>query len=202
MEDGGKAWLKCRVVLLAALLADCSNLYLSVMEVTKKKVLQAIKKAAEGHSNKDEVERMLKNKDTYAEMVLASITSGEYLRHIEYRKLTKRNPNGKLRHIDSPMLFTFVLQHLFLVMAKPLYDPHDNFSGINCKPGCGITSSQKKNSVVHRLKHVLYDRRDLNYVLIVDQRKCYEHITPKIMRKEMRKLTNDKKLIEFGMLAG
>lgn len=132
------------------------------MEVTKEHVLQAIRKAAEGHSNKLEVDRMTANPDTYAEMVLASIASGEYLRHLRYRTLTKTNPNGKVRHIESPQLYTFVLQHLFLVLAKPLYDPHDNFNGINCKPGCGITSSHKSNSVIHRLKHLMYDRRDLN----------------------------------------
>lgn len=172
------------------------------MEVTKDKVLKAIEKAAEGHSNTDEVDRMMENKDTYANMVLASIQSGEYRRHLQYRKLVKQNPNGKVRHIDSPMLFTFVLQHLFLVMAKPIYDSHDNFNGINCKPGCGITSAQKKNSVIHRLKHVIYDRRDLNYALIIDQRKCYEHITPKILRKEMRNITDDHDLIEFGIDVG
>ena len=172
------------------------------MEVTKTHVLKAIKKAAEGHSNKVEVERMMENSDAYAEMVLASIKSGGYRRHLRYHKLTKVNPNGKVRHIESPELYTFVLQHLFLVLAKPIYDNHDNFNGINCKPGCGITSSQKATSVIHRLKHLMYDRRDLNYGLVIDQRKCYEHITPKIFRKEFRKLTNDRELIEFGIDIG
>jgi len=193
MEAGGKVGLKCLK------LADCSNLNLSVMEVTKEKVLKAMRKAAEGHSNKDEVERMMENADTYSDMVLASIKTGEYRRHLQYRKLTKRNPNGKLRRIDSPMLFPFVLQHLFIVLAKPLYDPHDNFNGINCKPGCGITSSDGRNSVIHRLKHLMYDRRDLQWCIIIDQRKCYEHIRPKIFRRAMRWLTNDRELIEFGI---
>ena len=136
--------------------------------------------AAKGHSNKDEVERMMANANTYADSVLASIANGEYRKQLKYRKLIKQNPNGKVRHIDSPMLFTFVLQHLFNIMAKPLYDWHDNRNGINCKPGCGITSSDKADSVIHRLKHLMYDRRDLHYCLIIDQRKCYEHIKPKI----------------------
>lgn len=155
--------------------------------------------AAKGHSNKDEVGRMMANADAYAESVLASIANGEYRKQLKYRKLIKQNPNGKVRHIDSPLLFTFVLQHLFNIMAKPLYDWHDNRNGINCKPGCGITSSDKSNSVIHRLKHLVYDRRDLNYCLIIDQRKCYEHIRPKVFRKAMRKLTDDRELIEFGI---
>ena len=172
------------------------------MEVTKEQVLQAIGKAAEGHSNKGEVERMTANSDTYADMVLASIASGEYRRHLRYRTLTKVNPNGKVRHIESPMLFTFVLQHLFLVLAKPIYDRHDNFNGLNCKPGCGITSNDRSKSVIRRLKRVVYDRRDLHYCLIIDQRKCYQHIKPKIFRREMRKITDDRELIEFGIDVG
>lgn len=155
--------------------------------------------AAKGHSNKAEVERMMANANIYADSVLASIANGEYRNHLKYRKLTKQNPNGKVRHIDSPMLFTFVLQHLFIIMAKPLYDCHDNRNGINCKPGCGIASSDKANSVIHRLKHLVYDRRDLTYCVIIDQRKCYEHIRPKTFRNAMRRLTDDRELIEFGI---
>ena len=169
------------------------------MTVTEDIVRAAMSNAAKGHSNKDEVGRMLNNADAYAKSVVASIASGEYRKHLKYRKLTKQNPNGKVRHIDSPLLFTFVLQHLFIMMAKPYYDWHDNKNGINCKPGCGITSSDKANSVIHRLKHLVYDRRDLNYCLIVDQRKCYEHISPKIFRRAMRRLTADRDLIEFGI---
>lgn len=172
------------------------------MNVTKDIVISAMRNAAKGHSDKRETERMMANAETYAESVLESIKSGEYKNHLHYRKLTKVNPNGKTRYIDSPLLFTFVLQHLFIVMAKRYYDWHDNYNGINCKPGCGITSSNKAHSVIHRLKKMVYDRRDLNYCVIIDQRKCYEHITPKLFRRAMRKLTNDRDLIEFGIAVG
>lgn len=172
------------------------------MKVMRDMVLAAMRNAARGHSNKDEVERMMANADAYSEMVMASIANGEYRKYLNYRKLKKQNPNGKERRIDSPLLFTFVLQHLFNLMAKPYYDWHDNRNGLNCKPGCGITSSDKSKSVIHRLKHLVYDRRDLNYVVIVDQRKCYEHIRPKIFRKAMRQLTDDRELIEFGIDVG
>lgn len=172
------------------------------MEVTKEIVLQAMEKAAEGHSKKEEVEKMMAHRDTYSEMVLARIKSGEYQCHFKYRKLKKKNPNGKERDIDSPELFLFVLQHLFILLAKPIYDRHDNFNGLNCKPGCGITASDPAKSVIRKMKHVLYDRRDLHYGLIIDQRKCYEHVRPKIFRKEMRKITSDRELIEFGIKVG
>ncbi|MBO7624537.1 MAG: hypothetical protein J6S82_04430 [Bacteroidales bacterium] len=173
-----------------------------VMNITKEQVLAAMGNAAKGHSNKEEVGRMMANSDAYADMVVASIASGEYRNHLRYRKLTKRNSNGKVRKIDSPLLFTFVLQHLFLVLAKPLYDCHDNMNALNCKPGCGITASDSTKSVIRRLKHLMYDRRDLGWCVIIDQRKCYEHIRPKVFRKEMRKLTTDRELVEFGIDVG
>ena len=169
------------------------------MTVTKEIVFQAMEKAAKGHGDIREVERMMATKDAFAEDVLTAIASGAYQGRLEYRQLTKRNSNGKLRHINSPLLFTFVLQHLFLIMAEPIYLQHDNYNGLNCKPGCGINSKIAAKSVVHRLKHLMYDRRDLHWCVIIDQRQCYEHIRPKIFRKEMRRLTDDKELIEFGI---
>ena len=172
------------------------------MRVTKDIVLAAMTNAAKGHSNKREVERMMANAEAYAESVMASIANGGYRKHLKYRKLTKQNPNGKERKIDSPQLFTFVLQHLFILLAKPYYTWHDNKNGINCKPGCGITSSDRPNSVIRRLKRMIYDRRDLHYCVIIDQRKCYDHITPKVFRREFRKLTDDRELVEFGITVG
>jgi len=169
------------------------------MKVTKETVLKAMEKAAKGHSDQKGVESMMRNSDIYADMVMRSIASGEYKNNLRYRKLTKRNSNGKLRHINSPFLFTFVLQHLFLQMAWPIYRKHDNYNALNCKPGCGITANDPSMSVIHRLKHLMYDRRDLHYCVIIDQRKCYEHIRPKAFRKEMRRLTDDRELIEFGI---
>lgn len=168
------------------------------MEVKEQDVLKAMEKAAKGHSNKKEVERMMANSGSYSKMVVDSIRSGEYKKHLQYRPLKKTN-NGKERKIDSPLLFTFVLQHLFLVLARPLYKKRDNYNCLHCKPECGITSKDPSKSAIHKLKHVVYDRLDLHYCVIIDERKCYEHHRPKIFRKEMRRLTNDRELIEFGV---
>lgn len=192
VEAGDKAWLRCQV------LADCSNLNLSVMEVTEEKVLQAMKKAAEGHSNQKEVERMMANPKTYSQMVITSIKTGEYINHLEYRPLEKTN-NGKIRKIDSPFLFTFVLQHLFLVLARPLYQRHDNYNCLHCKPECGITAKDPTKSVIHKMKHTIYDKLHLHYGVIIDERQCYQHHRPKVFRREMRRITSDRELIEFGI---
>ena len=172
------------------------------MTVTEEIVFKAMDKAAEGHSDSKSVEWMMANKKAFASAIMDSIASGEYVNRLKYRQLKKTNPNGKERNIKSPDLFTFVLQHLFLCLAWPVYNCHDNYNGLNCKKGCGITSNVPSKSIIHRLKHLMYDRRDLHYAVIIDQRKCYEHIRPKIFRKEMRRLTDDRELIEFGINVG
>lgn len=157
----------------------------------------AMLNAAKGHSSKTEVKRMKEHFEEYATDVLSDIRDGSYRDKLKYRSLTKVNPNGKVRHILSPSLYTRVLQHLAIVLIQRDYDRHDNLNGLNCKEGCGITASDHKKSVVHRLKHVYYDRRDLNYGLVLDQRKCYEHITKKIARKALKRIVRDKWVIDF-----
>ena len=80
------------------------------MIVTEEIVRAAMQKAAEGHSDKKEVGVMMANADTYAKSIVASIKSGDYKHKLRYRKLKKQNPNGKVRNINSPMLFTFVIR--------------------------------------------------------------------------------------------
>lgn len=72
-------------------------------------------------------------------------------------------------------------------------------TGLNCKPGCGITSNTRRKSVVRLLKGLFYDRLDLEWVLIIDQRKCYDHITVKVFRRAMRRIVDDRKLIDFAV---
>lgn len=194
-EVGVKPSLRCDVLTKAQYL-------LSNMDLNKKIVIKAIHKAAQGHSDKIGVELMLANEDDYADKVISSIKSGEYKKDIGFRPLIKKNANGKIRHINSPNLFTFVLEHLFLLFAVPIYKASDNYNALNCKEGCGITSNDKRKSIASKVKHVLYDRRDLAYGIVIDQRKCYEYVRPKIFRKEMRRLTTDKELIEFGIEVG
>lgn len=167
--------------------------------VTQEDILKAIDKAAIGHRRKWEVKRMLANKDEYATRILADITDGTYLRHISYRGMVKVNPSGKQRDILSPSLYTRVLQLVWMSKVQPLYDARDNLIGLNCKKGCGLNARKRNRSVLHLLKHLMYDRRDLQYGLVIDQRQCYAHVSRKVMRRKIQRLCKEKWLTEFGM---
>ena len=69
----------------------------------------------------------------------------------------------------------------------------------NCKEGYGITASDSRKSLIHFLKHNVYERRDLHYALTIDQRKCYEHMTRKLYRKALKMLAVDTELVDFAV---
>lgn len=70
-------------------------------------------------------------------------------------------------------------------------------NGLNCKPGFGITASSKSRSLIKKIKHVYYDRLDLKYCLVIDQRKCYNHVKDKVFRKVLKNFISNKKFIDF-----
>lgn len=162
-------------------------------------VIQASYNASRGHSSKKEVKDMLKNLDQFSKELFNDIVVDSYKEKLVYRELTRINHDGKVRHIFSPNLYTRVLQHLFIVLIEKSYLAHDNGNGVNCKSGFGINAKDKKKSLLHRLKRVYYDRRDLTYAVVIDQRKCYEHVKEKYVRRALKSITNNKWLIDFGI---
>lgn len=166
---------------------------------TFEEILKAIDKAAVGHRRKTEIRAMLANREEYAQQILSDISDGSYQGKLSYRSMIKVNSNGKRRDILSPSLYTRVLQLVWMGRIQPIYDAHDNHVGLNCKKGCGMTATRRNRSALHQLKHLMYDRRDLQYGLVIDQRQCYAHITRKVMRRKLHKLCKDKWLNNFGM---
>lgn len=161
--------------------------------------MEAAKRAFRGHSGKPEVKRFKQEMEGNCQKLHRSLQDGTWRDVLSYRKLEKTNNNGKVRHILSPSLETRILQHLMLSLLVPVYEKKDNLNGLNCKEGCGITANDKDKSVVKRLKHIFYDRTDLHWYLVIDQRKCYEHITEKAFRKELKRLISDKWLVDFAV---
>lgn len=166
--------------------------------ITLQDVTAATYKAFEGHNSKTDVKAFKAHFQDRVQTLFNAIKDGSYRSLIKYRKLQKTNHKGKLRLIDSPDLNTRIMEHLWLYLIVPFYDKKDNGNGKNCKPGHGITANNPVHSTLHQQKHLYYDLREFHYVLLVDQRKCYEHITPKIYRKQIKHFTRDTQFIDFG----
>lgn len=142
---------------------------------------------------------MLANIDQYADDVLRSVSDGSYAGRLSYSTFFVTNSNGKRRRIERPSLYTRVLQHLSIRLIEPVYRRLDPGIAYNCKEGYGITASDSRKSLIHFLKHNVYERRDLHYALAIDQRKCYEHMTRKLYRKALKMLAVDTELVDFAV---
>ena len=167
------------------------------MNITADDIQYAIQCASKKRTRRPDVKYVLRNLNMCVRVIYEALEDGSWCECLHYRPLIKMNNNGKLRHILSPDLFTLILQHLAVNLLTPAYQLYDNGVGLNCKKKHGITANDKKCSVVKRLKHIYYDRRDLNYAVIIDQRECYAHIQKKQLRKALKTLTQDKFLIDF-----
>ena len=153
----------------------------------------------EDHEGEREVIDFRRNLDENCYILYNAFRNDSYKSLLKYRKMEKTNNNGKKRCIDSPNLTTRIYQYVYLNKIEPVYFSKDNLMGLNCKKGCGITSSIDYKSVLHRAKEIYFDRLDLNYVLVIDQRKCYDHITVPVFRKSMKRLTDDHAFIDYAV---
>lgn len=169
------------------------------IKITLSDVRVACECAASGHSGKSSVREFMDDLDLNAEKLYNWLCNGEWVNHISYRRIVKTNKNGKVRDIDVPDLITRIYQHLFVNKMSYHYKIHDNLNGLNCKVGCGPLGRSRKYSLIRRMKGVYFDRLDLKYCLVVDQRECYKHTTPKTFRKMIKRYTTDKWFINFAV---
>ena len=167
--------------------------------LTYQDVCKAADSAAHGHRGERQVEQFYRSFNEECSGLFAKLQDGSWRKDLSYRKLERVNPDGKLRQIDSPTFRTRIYQHLLLNILVPFYQDKDNLNGLNCKEGCGITAKTPEKSVVRRMKHLFYDRRDLNYLLVIDQRMCYAHVSEKAVRMALKRLVSDKWLVDYAI---
>lgn len=158
-------------------------------------VKEASKKAFKSHKKDLDVIRFKSDFDANICILYFDLLSGDISKYIKYRQMSITSTSGKERKIDAPYLELRILQHTVMLLLSDIYKKKDTGAGKNCKEGYGVSSKNKKKSIIYPMKQVFFDRRDLNYWLLMDQRKCYEHIKPSVFRKAVKRLTTDKWLI-------
>ena len=175
------------------------------ISITMDDLISAYESADKNHSGRSDDFQFGKNWKENLDRIYDSLKNHEYVKFIHYSDLVVINNNGKNRKAKKPSFETLILQHLFVNKARLLYDPQDPIVGYNCKPGFGINSkvngskTNKSHSVVHRVKHLVYDRTNLYYFLSIDQRKCYDHVSVSVFRKQLKRFTTDKWFIDFAV---
>lgn len=170
----------------------------------------AVKESLKGHSKQRQVVGFKKDLEANTLELFHALGNGTWRQYVGYREGEVVNNNGKRRHIYEPSLRTRILQHYWLLMAVPLY--MEASRGIdmarNCIPGHGINAKGAGMGVLRDVKHLFYDLRDYRYVLVLDQRQCYAHISVKVYRRAMKYLfarlgmRADRELVDFGEAVG
>ena len=167
------------------------------MSITGDIIVKAIISATKERMKRPDVVFLWQNLTQITFIIHEILEDGNWAKYLQFRKMTIENKNGKVRDIDSPYLLTLILEHLANILIQDLYYEVDNDVGLNCKPEHGITANIRRYSVIKRLKHIYFDRRDLQYAAIMDQTHCYMNMRPKHARRALKMLTQDRWVIDY-----
>lgn len=170
--------------------------------ITEETVKEAFKKASKGRSKKPVVVEFRKDLDANCSALADIINQCKVAEHVRYLRLKRKNNNGKWRDIDAPTFMTLVLQHVWLLLTKPLYMAKETGIARNCIEGRGILSDDIDTGLLKPMRRLFYDYRQYTHLVLIDERKCYEHTTVKAYRKGMKLIGADRKLIDFGEAVG
>lgn len=157
------------------------------MFITKEHIRAAAEETFVGRQKSGPVVAFKSAYDDNVARLLEDVANQKY-ESLRYYKKTIVNKNGKVRHIDAPMLDALILQHTWLLFLRPLYDLANPGVARNCLPGCGVTAAVREKSVLKEAKRLFYDLRHLRWLVDMDQRECYEHVTVRTFRRGMKVL--------------
>ena len=170
--------------------------------VTEQNVRDAFFKASEGRNKKSAVVEFENNLDDNCNIIADIINSGKVSEYVKYIKLRRKNTNVKWRDIDAPTFFTLVMQHVWIMLVKPLYMAKETGIARNCIEGRGICSDDIDKGLLRPMRRLFYDMRQYSHLVCIDERKCYEHTTVKAYRKGMKAIGARRELIDFGEAVG
>ena len=170
--------------------------------VTEQIVRDAFYKASEDRKKKPVVVEFKSKLDDNCKLIADIINSGKVSEYVKYVKLRRKNTNGKWRDIDAPTFFTLVMQHVWIMLVKPLYMEKETGIARNCIEGRGICSEDIDKGLLRPMRRLFYDMRQYSHLVCIDERKCYEHTTVKAYRKGMKAIGARRELIDFGEAVG
>ena len=82
-------------------------------------IKEAARRAFESHDGESVVIQFAKKFDENCLALYMALRDGTYVDLIGYRKMKKKNSNGKLRDIDSPTLVTRIYEYVFINVMEP-----------------------------------------------------------------------------------
>lgn len=154
--------------------------------ITEQHVRDAVFETFRGRQSTKAVLRFKEDLDAGITKIFEAVNDGSYQELMKFYKKTIVNKNDKVRHIDAPMLTALIIEHVWLVLLRPIYDMVNPGVARNCLPEHGITAKRREYSVLKEAKRLFYDQRHLTWMVDVDQRQCYQRVSVKAYRKGMK----------------
>ena len=158
------------------------------MYITERHIRDAASDTFKGRQSTKPVLKFKADLNGNVRRLFAALQDGSYKDLLQYYRKVIVNNNDKIRICDAPLLDSLLLEHLWLVFVKPAYDLVNPGVARNCLPEHGITARRREHSVLKEAKRLFYDQRHLQWLVDVDQRLCYRHVTVKCYRRGMKVL--------------
>ena len=156
------------------------------MYITEQDIRNAVFDTFKGRQSTRPVLDFKADLDDNVHRMYEAFRQGSYRQHLMYYKKTVVNNNKKVRHCDAPLLSALILQHLWLILLVPAYELVNPGVARNCLPQHGITAKRREFSVLKECKRLFYDLRHLQWLVDIDQRECYQHVSIKSYRRGMK----------------
>lgn len=154
--------------------------------ITEQQVREAVFDTFRGRQNQKPVLHFKEDLEGNITKVFEAVNDGSYKELMKFYQKTIVNKNDKVRHIDAPMLTALIIEHVWLVLVKPIYDMVNPGVARNCLQDHGITAKRREYSVLKECKRLFYDLRHLTWIVDADQRQCYQRVSVKAYRKGMK----------------
>lgn len=156
------------------------------MYITEQHVRDAVFETFRGRQQTKPVLDFKADLEMNIRQIHAAVCDGSYREMMCYHQKEVENKNGKVRAIDAPLLKALIIEHVWLVVLRPIYDMVNPGVARNCLPEHGITAKRREFSVLKEAKRLFYDLRHLHWLVDVDQRQCYQRVTVKAYRRGMK----------------
>ncbi len=154
--------------------------------ITQQHVRDAAFETFRGRQNTKAVLAFKEDIEGNIRQIYDAIQDGSFRESMRFYQKIIVNKNDKVRHVDAPRLTALIIEHVWLVLLRPIYDIVNPGVARNCLPKHGITARRREHSVLKETKHLFYDLRHLQWLVDVDQRQCYQRVSVKSYRRGMK----------------